>query len=215
MSTITFGKKTYTLDDHGFLRTPDQWDRNFADGMARFLGITGGLTDRHWKVIDFIREHVRATKDLPYLHQACQAAGLSLEGIRGLFPSGYHRGACKIAGISHAFMGGCNIWFTYETTQLSRMAARTGPLGFLKNTQDWSKEFAESTASNHGIEGGLSERHWLVINSIRERFAETGTVPLVYEICSKNDLSVGELMDLFPRGYHRGACKIAGIHPRV
>ena len=43
MSKVTFKGKTYSLDDHGFLDPPDQWEEGFAEGMARMVGITGGF----------------------------------------------------------------------------------------------------------------------------------------------------------------------------
>jgi len=215
MNEIVISDKVYRLDEHGFLEAPDDWDRTFAEGMAQHLGITGGLTERHWDVIDFIREYVETKKDMPFLYQTCRETGVSLENMKALFPTGYHRGACRIAGVSHGFMAAINIWFTYETTQLKRDRTPTGPLGFLKDALTWNREFAEKTAADHGIAGGLTGRHWQVVESIRERYAETGTVPLVYEICERNGLTAKELMVLFPRGYHRGACKIAGLHPHA
>ena len=39
MKTIVFGKKEYLLDDHGYLDEPGQWDRAFAEGLSRSLGM--------------------------------------------------------------------------------------------------------------------------------------------------------------------------------
>ena len=133
--------------------------------------------------------------------------------MRKHFPSGYHRGACKAAGVSYGFMRSANIWFTYETTQVRSDKAPTGPLGYLKDIINWSREFAEDTAALHGITGGRTYNHWRVIESIRNRFVETGIIPPVFEICEENHLSLKDLMELFPNGYHRGACQIAGLRP--
>ena len=43
-STVEFRGKTYTLDKYGFLDPPEQWDEDFAQGMARMEGIYDGLT---------------------------------------------------------------------------------------------------------------------------------------------------------------------------
>jgi tRNA 2-thiouridine synthesizing protein E len=215
MSAITFGTRTYQLDAHGYLESREQWDTVFAEGMAAHLGISEGLTDRHWKVISYIRRYTDEKDDIPFLHQACREFGLSLDAMRALFPSGYHRGAFCIAGLSHGFMVKVNVWLTYETTAAARDRTPVCPLGFLRDPGDWSREFAARTAVEHGIEGGLGEKHWQVIESIRARFQKTGTVPLVCEICERNDLTLNEINELFPRGYHRGACKIAGLNPRT
>ena len=211
MSTITFEENSYHVDAHGYLDPPEQWDRNFADGMALHLGMDSGLSDLQWKVINFIRSYVKEKEDIPFLHQTCREFELSLDAMRRLFPSGYHRGAFRIAGLSHQFMVNTNIWFTYETTALKRDRTPTCTLGFLQDPDDWNREFAEKVAADHGIEGGLTGAHWRVVRSIRARFEKTGVIPLVCEVCERNDLSLGELMELFPRGYHRGECKLAGL----
>ncbi len=215
MDTVTFGNRSYQLDSHGYLDPSEQWDRNFAEGMADLVGIKGGLTERHWGVIDFIRQYAEDKGDIPFLHQACRTFDLSLDDMRALFPAGYHRGAFRIAGLSHRFMVNVNVWFTYETTAAGRDRTPTCPLGFLRDSSDWNSGFALKTAADHGLEGGLTEKHWQVIELIRACFAKTGTVPLVCEICERADLTLNELNELFPGGYHRGACKIAGLSPRV
>ena len=53
--SIIFGEQNYTLDNHGFLDPPEQWDDNFANGMARLQGIYDGLTDEHWNFLRYIR----------------------------------------------------------------------------------------------------------------------------------------------------------------
>ena len=53
---VSFGDHTYTLDDCGFLNPPDQWDEDFAEGMARQLGILGGLTEAHWRFVRYLRK---------------------------------------------------------------------------------------------------------------------------------------------------------------
>lgn len=215
MEAVTFGGKTYQLDSFGYLDPPEQWDRGFAEGMAAHAGIAGGLTERHWDVIRFIRKYAEEKRDIPFLHQACREFDLSLSDMRELFPAGYHLGAFRIAGLSHRFMVDVNVWFTYETTAAARDRAPTCPLGFLRDPSDWSREFAGRTAAEHGLEGGLTEKHWRVIESIRAHFEKMGRVPLVCEICERSGITLNELNELFPRGYHRGACKIAGLSPRV
>jgi tRNA 2-thiouridine synthesizing protein E len=64
------------------------------------------------------------------------------------------------------------------------------------------------------IPHGLIKEHWDVIHSIRNTFQEMGRCPLVYEICRMNGLRIQDLRKLFPTGFLRGACKLAGITSR-
>ena len=53
--TVTFGDRSYTLDAHGFLDPPEQWDERFAEGMAERLGVHTGLTGEHWSLVRYLR----------------------------------------------------------------------------------------------------------------------------------------------------------------
>ncbi|MFC1587967.1 TusE/DsrC/DsvC family sulfur relay protein [Planctomycetota bacterium] len=97
--TVSFGDKTYMLDQFGFLDPPEQWDKDFANGMARLQGIYEGLTEEHWDFISYIREKVLTEKTLPLLVMACAENKLPLGKLKSLFPTGYFRGACRIAGL--------------------------------------------------------------------------------------------------------------------
>ena len=99
MSKVTFKGKTYSLDDHGFLDPPDQWEEGFAEGMARMVGITGGLAERHWQVVNYLRRKFLEEDTVPVVVLACADNKMRLSELRSLFPTGYHRGACKIAGL--------------------------------------------------------------------------------------------------------------------
>jgi len=99
--TVTFGEgRTYTLDPYGFLDPPEQWDEPFANGMAQLQGVYDGLTKEHWDFIDYIREKFLTEKTLPLLVVACAENHLRLDKLKSLFPTGYFRGACRIAGVS-------------------------------------------------------------------------------------------------------------------
>jgi tRNA 2-thiouridine synthesizing protein E len=102
--TITFNEKTYSLDEHGFLFPPEQWDENFANGMAETLEIYGGMTEKHWAFIRYLRKKFIEEETVPVVVIACAENKLRLREFKRLFPTGYHRGACKIAGINHEFM---------------------------------------------------------------------------------------------------------------
>ena len=111
MQTLETKNKTYLLDDDGFLVDPTQWDEDFAEGMAPRLGITDGLTPSHWNVLRFIRATYLETGSCPIVHKTCRANKLSLKDLQRLFPSGYQRGACKLAGVSFMAEGVCCVRF--------------------------------------------------------------------------------------------------------
>ena len=96
MSSVVFKNTAYLLDDHGFLDPPEQWDEDFAEGMAKMVGIRSGLTDRHWEFIHYLRHKFLEENTVPVLVMACADQRMRLSELRSLFPTGYHRGACKI-----------------------------------------------------------------------------------------------------------------------
>lgn len=211
MSTVTFGDKTYALDDHGFLDPSDQWDEAFAEGMARSLGIHGGLTERHWQVIQYLRKKFLEEKTVPVVVAACADNKMRLAEMRARFPTGYHRGACKIAGINHRFMYETNYWLTYETAPPPKPRYTLDTLGFLQEFDEWDEEFVALAMREVDESATPTERHWEVLRYLRDFYERRGTIPTIYETCNANDLSLEELRDLFPAGYRRGACRAAGL----
>lgn len=209
--TFSFNKKEYQLDRHGFLDPPDQWDEGFAEGMAKKLGIYGGLTEDHWKFIRYLRKKFLEEKTVPVVVIACADNQLRLSRLRDLFPTGYHRGACKIAGINYAFMCDINLWLTYETVPAVEAEHKVDELGFLQDFEQWNERFAHWVARNWHLPEGLTERHWKIIQYIRDFYRQTSNIPTVFEVCNSNDIGLNELGELFPQGYHRGACRAAGL----
>jgi tRNA 2-thiouridine synthesizing protein E len=117
MDVMTIRAKEYGLDRHGFLDPPGQWDKDFAVGMAGKLGIRGGLIGEHWKFIQYLRKKFLTEKTVPLTVFACIDNRLRLRRFRELFPAGYLRGACRIAGLDFAFIAGSNPCLTYENYQ--------------------------------------------------------------------------------------------------
>ncbi|MFH1726507.1 MAG: TusE/DsrC/DsvC family sulfur relay protein [Elusimicrobiota bacterium] len=210
--TVSFrGGRSYTLDRYGFLESPEQWDEDFADGMAGKLGIYGGLTEQHWSFIRYLRKKFLEENTVPVVVIACANNKLRLSQLRRLFPTGYHRGACKIAGINYKFMYETNIWLTYESYPALKAEHDMTPVGFLKDFDRWDERFAEIVASDWDLPEGLTGRHWKIIRYLRDFYKNNENVPTIYETCKANDLDLGELRRLFPDGYRRGACRIAGL----
>ena len=211
LQSVNFGGRSYRLDDFGFLDPPEQWDKRFAGGMARLLGIHEGLTKHHWDIIYYLRDKFLGEKTVPVVVFACIDNGVRMRQLMSLFPTGYHRGACKIAGINYAFMRERNIWLTYENyVALAQEHAMTDA-GFLRDFHTWTRRFAHLVALDWDLAEGLTEQHWGVIRFLREAFERTNRTPTVLETCRENELSLRELMQLFPDGYRRGACRAAGL----
>lgn len=211
MSSVVFKNTAYLLDDHGFLDPPEQWDEDFADGMAKMVGIRSGLTDRHWEFIHYLRHKFLQENTVPVMVMACADNEMRLSELRSLFPAGYHRGACKIAGINYKFMYETNYWLTYETAPPVKERYDLDPLGFLANADQWDEDFVELAMSQREPPTTPSDRHMSVLHYLRDYYAVNRTIPPVHETCVANDLSLDDLRELFPSGYRRGACRIAGL----
>jgi len=86
------------VDDKGYLTDFDSWTRDIAIALAAVEEI-GELTDDHWRVIDFLREHQSAHGVAPMIRMLCKETGFSLKEIYELFPNGPAKGACRVAGL--------------------------------------------------------------------------------------------------------------------
>lgn len=208
---ITFGEKTYFLDNNGFLYPSEQWDENFANGMAKKLGIYEGLSNEHWNFIQYLRKKFLEEKTVPLVVYACADNDIRLNEFRRLFPNGYHRGACRIAGINYKFMYESNPWLTYETTTILREEFKLTAAGFLEEFEQWNENFAQIIVREWKLSGGLTARHWEIIRFLRDEYHKHKNLPTIFETCKANNLSLEDLRDLFPAGYRRGACRIAGL----
>jgi len=218
MKEITINDRTYQVDDLGFLAQPEKWHEDFAAAGAAAAGIFDGLTPKHWEVIRYIRQTFHQTGKCPLVYQTCKAHGLRLRELKALFPTGYLRGACKLAGITYRDGYVKYAWTDSSSEdQITFSPDKTyqvDAFGFLVNPADWDEQFASCKAAEMKIPGGLTERHWVIINFLRRRHQETRQVPTVYETCESNKLELDDLERLFPDGYHRGLVKIAGLRVR-
>jgi len=219
MDTFTYLGKAYEVDNMDFLRHFDAWNEDFADGISAKLQIPQGLTKEHWDVIRFIRDSYRDTGKCPLVYETCRMMGMRLKDLRRLFPTGYLRGACKLAGISYkeGFLGQSYLPGAAEdlNTISYDKTYETDVRGFLVHPDEWDPYYATFRAWDMKIPGGkLSDRHWEVIRFLRSRYEEKSIVPTVYETCDALNMELEELETLFPDGYHRGAVKIAGLRVR-
>ena len=217
MSGFAFGGKTYAVDTQDFLANFDDWDENFARGMAPKVGVIAGLSEDHWRVIRFIRESFVAKRRCPLVYETCRTNRLHLQELKALFPAGYLRGACKLAGVTYAEgyldQGWAEELAEHVTAESREKVYEVNVRGFLVNPSGWDERFARYKAWELKMPK-LTEQHWKIIHFLRNTFAETNLVPTVYDACEANGIDIEELEKLFPDGYHRGAVKVAGLRVR-
>jgi tRNA 2-thiouridine synthesizing protein E len=85
-------------DAEGFLSDPDDWNRELAEQIAQENGISE-LTDRHWRVIEFMRFRYLTTGSAPSIRSLAKESGVPVKELYALFPRGPAKLAAKIAGI--------------------------------------------------------------------------------------------------------------------
>ena len=94
--------KIPTIDDEGYLVEPLEWSEAQADAFARQEGIE--LNEDHWDVIRFMRTYYQEHQVAPdarfvIKHLADRLGPSSRNKLFELFPYGYVKQACKIAGM--------------------------------------------------------------------------------------------------------------------
>lgn len=77
---------TANFDEDGYLIDPEIWDADMGQAIASQEGV-GALNERHWRVIDHIRERYFRLGGVPNLRRVCRATSLSKFEIYGLFGS--------------------------------------------------------------------------------------------------------------------------------
>jgi TusE/DsrC/DsvC family sulfur relay protein len=87
--------------------------------------------------------------------------------------------------------------------------ARTSE-GFLNRVEDWDPTLAQALAAESGIPE-LTDRHWLVVNFMRDTYLAKGTAPTIRTLGKDSGVNIKELYQLFPKGPAKLAAKIAGI----
>ncbi len=99
------GSRKVSRDEAGFLMEPDEWDQEVAQFIADEENLV--LGDDHWAVIQFIRDFLEENLVAPDARFAftflANRNGLTKQQARKLFfklfPYGYVKQACKIAGL--------------------------------------------------------------------------------------------------------------------
>ena len=93
----------------------------------------------------------------------------------------------------------------------------TNDNGFLENLDDWSEDLARAMAEAEGV-GELTERHWDVINYLREEYFDNhqnqpNTRTIIKAMSEKwgEKVKQKDLYDLFPLDPSKQGGRIAGL----
>lgn len=98
MATAEILGKQIELDEDGNLKNLADWDKDVAMEMAKQEGIEE-LTDRHWIVIDFMRNEYETKGDAPSIRKLTKESGVETKELYKLFPKGPAKKAARIAGL--------------------------------------------------------------------------------------------------------------------
>lgn len=82
--------------------------------------------------------------------------------------------------------------------------------GFIQEPAKWNEEVARALAATEGVDE-LNERHWQLINYLRDYYQKFGIAPMIRKMCKEVGMKLAEVYELFPSGPAKGACKAAGL----
>ncbi len=96
--------RSVTLDDEGYLIDPEDWNEATAHALAASENIE--LNENHWQVFEFMRDYYTRggiTPDvrfvIKFLAKECGKGANAHSYLFTLFPYGYVKQACKLAGM--------------------------------------------------------------------------------------------------------------------
>ncbi|GBF12124.1 TusE/DsrC/DsvC family sulfur relay protein [Tepidibacillus infernus] len=90
---------TVDVNEEGYLTNPAQWNKEIAVELAKEVGIEE-LTERHWKVIEFLQKDFQENGKLPTIRRVNKVGGISTKELYELYPDGPLVKAAKVAGLS-------------------------------------------------------------------------------------------------------------------
>ena len=103
--TVSADKITVARNEEGYLINPEDWSPELALALATEEGIA--LTDEHWMILTFVREYYaehQITPDIRHVARyVAERTGCDKKAgkhrIFELFPYGYVKQTCKVAGM--------------------------------------------------------------------------------------------------------------------
>ena len=96
------------------------------------------------------------------------------------------------------------------TTLIAETPVDVDAEGFLTDPHQWNERIAEEIARQSGVPA-LTERHWMVVRFMRERYLESGSAPSIRSLGKESGVPIKELYQLFPKGPAKLAARIGGI----
>lgn len=97
MAEKIYAGKSVSVTDDGYLTDASQWTKEVAAEIAKEEGID--ITDKHYAVIDFIREKTLKGEALT-IRSIGKSGVVDTKGFYDLFPGAPLKKASRIAGIA-------------------------------------------------------------------------------------------------------------------
>ena len=97
MAEKIYAGKSVSITDDGYLTDASQWTKDIAAEIAKEEGID--ITDKHYAVIDFIREKTLKGEALT-IRSIGKSGVVDTKGFYDLFPGAPLNKASRIAGIA-------------------------------------------------------------------------------------------------------------------
>lgn len=90
------------MDEEGYLIEPAEWNEDVAEELARRENVV--LSEAHWDAIRFMRDYYLEHQVIPDVrhvvkHLSVRFGAASRNMMFELFPYGYVKQACRIAGM--------------------------------------------------------------------------------------------------------------------
>ena len=90
--------ETLDFDADGFMTDHDAWTPDIAEAIAAVLEIE--LTERHWEVLNFVRNEYETKGDAPTIRRITKVGGVPTKELYALFPGGPAKIAAQISGLA-------------------------------------------------------------------------------------------------------------------
>ncbi len=98
MTTASYAGTDVPVNDEGFLVDPTRWTEAMGTDIAAEAGMPN-LTDRHWRVIHFMRTEYEDLGTAPNVRALAKVSGVPVKELYQLFPQGPAKLAARIAGV--------------------------------------------------------------------------------------------------------------------
>jgi len=96
MAEQTIAGTQIQVTEDGYLEDMNQWNEDIAKEIAKEIGIE--LTDKHFEVINYLREKTKAGETLT-IRKVGKSGVVDIKTLYKLFPKGPLKFSSKIAGI--------------------------------------------------------------------------------------------------------------------